>query len=144
MNRAAGLFATALAACFWSTAAAAQGPAPAPFSQDQVDAGRESFALNCADCHNKDLSGGNGPPLVGKPFLSHWAGHAAQDLYQYIRTTMPVCSGGLLGDRNYLEITAYLLWANGADPGKDDLAADSKANISDFTSGAPRAGLPGK
>jgi mono/diheme cytochrome c family protein len=128
----------------WDLPASAQTPVGAPLSQDQVDGGHVSFDLNCADCHGKNLSGGNGPALVGKTFVSHWANRTAQELYEYIRTTMPVCSGGILSARAYLEITAYLLWANGANPGKNDLAADTKAGIGDFTGGEPRPAFSGK
>jgi len=42
----------------------------------------------------------------------------AEDLFDYLRSTMPWPSPGLFRDEQYWELTAYLLDANGVDLGK--------------------------
>ena len=117
----------------------AQGPGP--FSQDQVDSGRKNFAENCAECHAKDLSGGSAPALAGPVFAGRWKEKTTADLYKFIQTTMPLCQGGLLGNNTYAEIVAFLLWANGAQPGKDDFDGSTQANIGAIVTGTVRPDL---
>jgi mono/diheme cytochrome c family protein len=125
----------------WCGGAAAQTSVPGPFSQDQVDSGRENFTTNCAECHNKDLSGGSAPALAGKAFVSRWEQKTTADLYKLIQTTMPMCQGGLLGNSAYAEIVAYLLWANGAQPGTADFDGKAGVTIGTIASGTVRPDL---
>jgi mono/diheme cytochrome c family protein len=122
-------------------AAAAQASAPGPFTQDQVDSGRKNFAENCAECHNKDLSGGSAPALAGKAFAGKWENRTTADLYTFIRTTMPLCQGGILGNSTYAEIVAFLLWANGAQPGTEEFDGNTKVNMAAVVSGTVRSDL---
>ena len=133
------LVAAALAG--WCCTAAAQGSVPGPFSQDQVDSGRKNFAESCAECHNKDLSGVSAPPLAGKAFAGKWDSKTTADLYTFIRTTMPMCQGGILGNSTYADIVAFLLWANGAQPGKDEFDGSAAANIGSIVTGTVRPDL---
>jgi mono/diheme cytochrome c family protein len=121
--------------------AAAQGSIPGPFAQDQVDSGRKGFAENCAECHGKTLAGESAPALAGKAFVSRWESKTTADLYKFIQTTMPMCHGGLLGNTAYAEIVAFLLWANGAQPGKDDFDGKAQAGISAIVTGTVRSDL---
>ena len=133
------LVAAALAG--WCGAAAAQGSVPGPFSQDQVDSGRKNFAESCAECHNKDLSGVSAPALAGKAFAGKWDSKTTADLYTFIRTTMPMCQGGILGNSTYADIVAFLLWANGAQPGKDEFDGSAAVNIGSIVTGTVRPDL---
>ena len=125
----------------WCGAAAAQTSVPGPFTQDQVDSGRENYTANCAECHNRDLSGGSAPALAGKAFAGRWKEKTTADLYKLIQTTMPMCQGGILGNSAYAEIVAYLLWANGAQPGKDDFDGSTAVNIATIVTGTVRPDL---
>jgi mono/diheme cytochrome c family protein len=122
-------------------AAAAQGPVPGPFAQDQVDSGRENFATNCAECHNKDLSGVSAPALAGKTFADNWDKRTTADLYTFIRTTMPMCQGGILGNSVYADLVAFLMWANGAQPGKDAFDGSAPVTIGSLITGTVRPDL---
>jgi mono/diheme cytochrome c family protein len=125
----------------WCSTAAAQGSVPGPFAQDQVDSGRKTFAENCAECHGKNLSGGTAPALAGAEFVARWREKSTADLYTFIRTTMPLCQGGILGNSAYAEIVAFLLWANGAQPGTEDFDGNTPITIGTIVTGTVRPDL---
>lgn len=86
----------------------------------QIDQGREAFEANCAVCHDSSLQGGaHGPSLTGKAFLATWGGKSSDDLFAFIKTTMPPGAGGSLTDREYLSVTGYVLSHGGHGPGND-------------------------
>jgi polar amino acid transport system substrate-binding protein len=122
-------------------AAAAQNLVPSPFSQDQVDTGRKNYAPNCAECHGDDLLGVSAPALVGKRFFSSWEQKSTSELYEFIRTTMPLCQAGILGNSAYASLVAYMLWANGAQPGAADFDGKTSVTISTIASGTVRPDL---
>jgi alcohol dehydrogenase (cytochrome c) len=110
--------------------------APGPFTQAQVDAGRQGYGANCAQCHNPDLSGTNdAPQLAGDAFLGAWKGRTAQALYNKISGTMPVGRGGSLDEATYTAITAYILHANGAKAGSTVFTPVTAAGIGAIASG---------
>src|SRR6185312_7077389 len=92
-----GLLATAaiaLVAGLWS--ASAQN-APGPFTQAQVNAGRQGFNDYCANCHLGDLSGAtDAPPLAGAAFMGAWRNRNTEDLFNKISKSMPPGRGGSL------------------------------------------------
>jgi cytochrome c len=106
------------------------------FTQDQVESGRRSYMTNCAQCHSADLSGATAPALVGNTFRSTWNGHTTAELYKFIKSSMPVCLGGSLADRTYSEILAFILSANGARSGTQELDAETNEKIGEIISGA--------
>jgi len=114
----------------------AQGAAP--FAQDQITTGKSQFEQNCAACHGVNLSGPSAPPLAGKAFLGRWTGQTTADLYTFIKKTMPMCEGGSLGNAAYADLVAYLLWANGAEPGKDEFDGSASVNIGSIVTGTTR------
>lgn len=71
---------------------------------DQQARGQEAYALYCAACH--EAGQGIGPRLTATVLASR--GTAAR-LFAYNRETMPYNAGGLLPDRQYWDITAFLL-----------------------------------
>jgi hypothetical protein len=52
-----------------------------------------------------------------------------------------MCQGGILGNSAYAEIVAYLLWANGAQPGKDEFDGSTAVNIGTIVTGTVRSDL---
>ena len=125
----------------WCGVAAAQGSTPGPFSQEQVNLGRNHFMENCAECHSKDLSGTAAPALAGKEFAGRWSNKSTAEFYKFIQATMPLCQGGLLGNATYAEIVAFLMWANGAQPGTADFDGKAEANIGSIITGTVRPDL---
>jgi mono/diheme cytochrome c family protein len=107
--------------------------ATGPFAKDQVDSGHKEFQDSCSSCHANNLSGATAPALAGKRFLDQWASQSSADLYTFIRKTMPECQGGILSNSAYADLVAYLLWANGTDPGKDSFDGSAAVNIGAIT-----------
>src|SRR5580698_6772759 len=116
--------------------------AAGPFTQAQVDAGRQAFADNCAACHNGDLSGTNdAPQLAGSAFIGAWKGRTTEALYDKISKTMPAGRGGSLDETTYANIVAYVLRANGATPGAIAYTPATTVGIGSIANGQMPAGL---
>src|SRR3954471_18474207 len=100
----------------------AQPPAGV-FTADQAAAGRAVYQANCASCHLPDLAGRNeAPQLAGNNFMNTWRARTARDLFEFTQSTMPP-TGANLGAEQYLAVTAFILQANGAQPGTQALTA---------------------
>ena len=104
-------------------------PSNGVFTAEQAAAGRQVYIANCAGCHMPDLAGRNeAPQLAGTNFLSAWRTRSTRDLFELIQSTMPP-AGASLGPDQYLAVTAYILQANGAQPGSQPLNAASAQPI---------------
>lgn len=126
-----GARACAGAAALWAAVAIASSAlaqsAPA-FTDEQADDGAATYAIQCAACHGPELQGGPfGPPLKGSAFEGRWGGAPLDELFGYIRASMPPAAVGQLGDETYAAVLAHVLRANGAEPGDVRLAADFEA-----------------
>src|SRR5689334_10912289 len=98
--------------------------AAGPFTAEQSTAGRNAYQANCESCHLPDLTGRNeAPPLAGSNFIGTWGNRSTRDLIGFIQTTMPPGNAGGLGQQTYVAIAAFLLDANGAEPGDQRLTA---------------------
>ena len=51
--------------------------------------GRTVVEAHCSECHHDDLSGGEGPALVGSSFMVKWEMQSVERLFHKIRDTMP-------------------------------------------------------
>jgi alcohol dehydrogenase (cytochrome c) len=103
-----------------------------PFTASQAAAGRTSYLVNCVGCHMPDLRGTNeARPLTGADFLNVWGDRTTGQLVAYMQATMPPppAGPGSLGAETYVNLTAFLLAANGAPPGTSELSAASDARI---------------
>ena len=87
--------------------------------------------LSCASCHGDNLAGKLAPGLNGAAFSAAWAQHTTKELYDFVQTTMPACDGVSLSTKVYLNIVAFVLRENGAQPGADALTPQTSVNISD-------------
>ena len=98
------------------------------FTSEQAARGEASFQRACsAACHMPDLTAGErAPALAGDAFLRHWQGLSADDLFERIRSTMPQQQPHSLSDQVYIDITAFLLDANGLSPGGEELKSDAE------------------
>jgi S-disulfanyl-L-cysteine oxidoreductase SoxD len=121
-----------LSAAVAVTAAIAQpavetGPAGSlSFTSDQVANGHAEYIASCVDCHGPDLDDGDfgGPPLKGDAFRAKWFGHPVSSLVAFTKAAMPPDAPGRLPLGTYVEIVAYLLSANGINPGARELPSD--------------------
>lgn len=131
------LLALALAAGSVS-AQAPEAVAPGPFTEEQAAAGLVAYRTYCASCHQADLGGMNeARPLAGPDFMNVWVERTAQQLIEYTQLTMPTSPGipGSLGQQTYVEVVAFLLQANGAQPSDETLTATTTAVIGEIADG---------
>jgi polar amino acid transport system substrate-binding protein len=102
-----------------TTIAACGGPAPAPTAKpepteeptmaepQQVTAGMQAYDSNCSRCHGATLVDGFAPKL-SKPTLAKYG--TAQDLFNYLRQSMPKGNPGSLSEQEYYDVISYLLF----------------------------------
>ncbi len=118
--------ATALAAMAFTTAAADDHDAVA-VGIDQVERGAAAYATNCAFCHGAELEGGGFPPLSGTEFVKRWDERPVSDLYDFVRTQMPLGAGGTLAPEVYVDLVALILATNGVEPGEVEFTGADEA-----------------
>ena len=100
------------------------------YTAAQAERGKAGYEIHCQTCHGRDLSGGSdgddpAPALIQKNF-----GENRKDLnnlYTYIRTSMPRDEAGTLESQAAIDIVAYLLARNSFPPGSAELPADPDA-----------------
>jgi len=80
----------------------------------QLTRGRNLYLKNCAECHGATFNSGKAPQLAGESFRNTWKSKDARALYRRILSTMPATDPGSLTEQEVLDITSYLLKANGA------------------------------
>ena len=132
---AAAAFATCATIALWAASSVAQNAA-GPFTQAQVDAGRNAYVENCQACHTDNLSGsGEALPIAGQAFMVSWASKSTKDLFDKIHTDMPYGAGGSLDVPTYTNLAAFLLHANGAKAGTAALTPTTAVKISAIASG---------
>jgi mono/diheme cytochrome c family protein len=94
----------------------------AGFTAEQAAAGQTSYNANCAQCHGRQLEGPDAPGLFGQDIMQNW--DSAGGLYDFIAVAMPPSAPGMLGEDTYLNIVAYIMQFNGAQPGDEPMTAD--------------------
>jgi len=92
--------------------------ATGPFTAAQAEEGAKAYTAHCAGCHQRNMQGqGDASPLAGRQFMAGWATRTSQDLYTLIHASMPPAAPDSLDDQTYANLTAFILYANGAMPG---------------------------
>jgi mono/diheme cytochrome c family protein len=95
------------------------------YTKEQAGRGQTVYRDECMKCHGENLMGGEaGPALAGDEFLAKWKGKTVGDLFQLMRKTMPSDDPGNLSTRQYSDLAAYILGANGCPAGQKDLERD--------------------
>lgn len=90
------------------------------YTAEQAVQGKQLYAMHCVSCHTA-LS------HTGPEFAAKWEGRPFQDLFSYVRESMPKSEPGSLSSREYLAVLAYVLEMNGLPAGPIELPADSSA-----------------
>ena len=108
------------------------------YTPAQARRGQEQFEQHCASCHRRDLSGLSGPALKGDRFLDQWREFPLEVLFNDLRTQMPMGNPGGLPTPVYLDVSAYLLEANGLPPGGTELTQEAAAKVLFVAPGGPR------
>jgi quinoprotein glucose dehydrogenase len=97
------------------------------YTEAQAAKGKELYSTNCSGCHSDSMEGGEmAPALAGGGFMSNWAGLTAGDLFDRIRTTMPLNTPGKLSREVNAEILAYILKFNAFPAGSTELSSRSE------------------
>jgi mono/diheme cytochrome c family protein len=92
------------------------------YTEVQAARGAALFQQSCAICHGATLGGlGEAPALVGAQFIGDFNGLTVGDLYERVRTTMPLNNPGGLTRDEYAAILAFMLKSNGFKAGPRDL-----------------------
>jgi alcohol dehydrogenase (cytochrome c) len=101
------------------------------FTAAQAVSGAAIYAKNCAACHGNSLQGSVALSLAGTQFLHRWSDgqHTLGELFALIKERMPKQAPGSLSEREYFDVTSYLLAKNGYQPGDKPMTADSLHTI---------------
>lgn len=107
---------------------AAQSVWDGVYAEAQAERARDPYAEHCATCHGADLGGGeSAPQLTGGLFMLHWAGEPVANLFDYVRTQMPLGNPGTLSDQTYADLVALILQENDFPAGEMELPPDMEA-----------------
>jgi alcohol dehydrogenase (cytochrome c) len=130
------LIAVGLVSCGLALAAAQQPAQAGRYTAAQAAAGRTAYQAQCAGCHQADLKGqGDAPQLAGTEFIDAWGRRSPRELLSFIQLTMPPGRPGGLSQEEYINVTAFILQANGAVAGTQALAADTEVAIGSIANG---------
>ena len=98
------------------------------YTEEQAKRGAEAYQASCASCHGPDLRGCEmSPALAGPEFASTWDGLSLGDLFDRIRTSMPLNNPGGLTSRQYSDVLAFMLSQGGAPAGQTELGSRADA-----------------
>lgn len=115
------------------------------YTTAQAERGRSVVEAHCGECHQDDLTGGEGPALVGSTFMLKWEMNSVERLFHKIRDTMPEAGSSDVSDAEKLDSVAYILQQNGFPAGATELTETGSAlaelrMIPRGGPGAPRSG----
>lgn len=95
------------------------GPSDARLSSARraAPAGAKVFALHCSECHGEHGDAPMAPPAMGQRALGRRPGlENGLDLFNYLKARMPPGDqAGSLSDRQYWDVTEYVLRVQGRD-----------------------------
>lgn len=97
------------------------------YTPDQAQSGEQYFNNYCAQCHRPDLTGAEGPALIGDAFLKQWTSKPLGNLFSFEHSNMPATNPGSLPDNTMWSITAFILQKNGFPSGSVTLNQQSGA-----------------
>lgn len=129
------------------------------FTAQQAEAGKTAYQSTCVKCHTDSLRGRKGapgelpplsslpadmlktvrmyngkvPPLAGPVFVAKWGAKTTKDLSTRIDNAVGGFPPEGRNSTTYLEVTAYVLEVNGAQPGSQALTADTAAEVRSVT-----------
>lgn len=109
----------------WAVGVAAQGERSVRdgvYTEEQARRGQAVYAESCANCHGEHMEGIDmSPALTGATFGSNWNSLTVGDLFDRIRTTMPMDRPGSITPQQNADVIAYILKANQLPAGTTEL-----------------------
>ena len=102
------------------------------YAARQAERGKTVYAQRCAVCHGVDLDGGVDTEDASRVPALRRANFGVtrrtlENLYGFVRESMPRDEPGALADRVYADLIAYILQQNGFPAGADDLPTEGAA-----------------
>jgi mono/diheme cytochrome c family protein len=95
------------------------------YSEAQAQRGETVYRQACANCHGPELEGADMTPgLTGGVFTSNWNDLTIGDLFERIRTTMPLDKPGTLSRQQNADLVAFLLKVNEWPSGTSELSRE--------------------
>jgi S-disulfanyl-L-cysteine oxidoreductase SoxD len=95
---------------------------------DQVKRGSDTYAMQCAACHDAQLAGsGTAPALSGTDFSANWKDETVGSLFERIRATMPADNPGSLKREQAADLVSFILNFNKYPTSQKELSAESEA-----------------
>jgi cytochrome c len=106
------------------------------YSEAQARRGEEAYNVQCAYCHQPDLSGGffdngtgrapalAGPKAFDSSFVDRWRDQTVGEFIATIAATMPQTKPASLPVQTYIDIATFVMSKNGVPAGAADLPAD--------------------
>jgi mono/diheme cytochrome c family protein len=92
------------------------------YTDAQAARGAAAYPQHCAACHGASLGGlGEAPALIGAQFIADFNGLTVGDLFDRIRTTMPLNNPSGLSRDQYADILSFILKSNGYPAGPKEL-----------------------
>jgi len=92
------------------------------YTEAQAKRGEVVYAEQCANCHGEHLEGADmSPALTGATFTSNWNTLTVGDLFDRIRTTMPMDRPGTITPQDNVDVIAYILKSNQLPAGETEL-----------------------
>jgi S-disulfanyl-L-cysteine oxidoreductase SoxD len=91
------------------------------YTAAQAERGRVVIQNHCSECHHDDLSGGEGPALMGPSFMVKWEMQSVERLFHKIRDTMPEVGSTDVTEAQKLDTVAFILQQNGFPAGNVEL-----------------------
>ncbi|GAC1660105.1 MAG: hypothetical protein NVS4B13_07570 [Candidatus Elarobacter sp.] len=110
--------------------AASEAQRTGHYTRAQATSGAAVYSAQCAQCHGVNLQGQSAPGLVGAAFQQYVGkSGTAASLYDFISKQMPADKPGSLSQKQYLDVTAYLLARNGYAAGDVPLSTGTLASV---------------
>ena len=97
------------------------------YTEQQALDGEARYENICAPCHEGAEPEAN--PPKGSEFIEKWREAPVGFLYNFVRTSMPGDKPGTLSETDYINLTAYLLKANGYKSGAAPLSAGKTKDV---------------
>jgi mono/diheme cytochrome c family protein len=99
------------------------------YTTAQARRGQEQFEQHCASCHRADLGGLRAPALKGDRFIDQWREFPLEVLFNSMQAAMPLGNPRGLPTSTYVDISAYVLEANGFPAGRSELTPETAAQV---------------
>ena len=98
------------------------------YTPAQALRGQLAYVENCQSCHRANLSGYGGV-LIGAYFMESWRDESLDKFFALMKRTMPGNRPGSLTDRQYIDITAWVLLSNHFPEGRQELTATDLSQV---------------